>query len=84
MVIFLSLWADSMTKTDDLPRFLISYGGRDHRLAYTDENVRNSLRGVYGRYGTQALSRAAVYALPSYEDVTARFVIGESCEPAPF
>ena len=73
-----------MTKTGDLPKFLISYGGRDHRLAYTDENVRNSLRGVYVRYGGQALDRAAVYALPGYGDVTDRFIIGEGREPAPF
>lgn len=67
----------------DLPRFLISYGGRDHRLAYTEDNVRNSLKGVYVRR-PWGLDKAKVYILPGYEDVTGRFIIGENHEPAPF
>lgn len=67
----------------NLPSFLISYGGLDNRLAYTEDNVRNSLRGVYVRR-PWGLENAKVYALPGYEDVTARFIIGESNEPAPF
>ncbi|MFF5371374.1 hypothetical protein [Streptomyces sp. NPDC013187] len=67
----------------NLPRFLISYGGRDNRLAYTEDNVRNSLKGVYVRR-PWGLDKAKVYALPGYEDVTGRFIIGESNEPAPF
>lgn len=73
-----------MSDSELLPTFLISYGGRDHRLAYTDANVRNSLRGVYSRFGDKGLDKAAVYTLPGYEDVTHRFIIGESPEPAPF
>ncbi|MFC8099404.1 hypothetical protein [Streptomyces sp. NPDC057363] len=67
-----------------LPKFLIAYEGQDHRLAYTEANVRNSLKGVYVRYGVQGLNGATVYTLPGYEDVTGRFIIGESPEPAPF
>jgi hypothetical protein len=67
----------------DLPKYLISYGGRDHRLAYTEDNVRNSLKGVYVRR-PWGLDAAKVYALPGYEDVTGRFIIGENHESAPF
>lgn len=68
----------------DLPTYLLVYGRSDHRLAYSDENVRNSLRGRYVRYGNRGLDDAQVLTLPGYEDVTARFIIGESHEPAPF
>lgn len=72
-----------MNDTSGLPKFLIAYRS-DHRLAYTDANVRNSLRGVYDRYGQQAIDVTAVYSMPGYEDVTSRFIVGEANELAPF
>ncbi|MEU5577813.1 hypothetical protein ABZ791_10570 [Streptomyces huasconensis] len=68
---------------EGLPCFLLSYGGRDHRLAYTEDNVRNSLKGVYHRR-PWGLEGAKVLTLPGYEDVTGRFIIGTNHEASPF
>lgn len=73
-----------MPDLSQLPKYLLVYGTRDHRVAYSDSFVRNSLRGRYTRYGDRGLDGAAVLTLPGYEDVTKRFIIGEECEPAPF
>lgn len=81
---FLNLWGNCMADLSCLPKYLIVYGKTDHRLAYSAANVKNSLRGVCARYGAQAINRAAVLALPGYEDVTPEFIVKESEDAPPF
>jgi hypothetical protein len=51
------------------------------RLAFGDENVRNSLRGLLARYPDAGVT---VWSLDGLNNETHRFIIGESNEPAPF
>lgn len=61
---------------NNLPKYLIVYNHTDHRLAYTEANVTNSLRGVSVRYGLHTLHRVTVLSLPGYKDVTSEFFKG--------
>lgn len=62
------------TTVNDLPKFLIAYGGQDNRLAYTEDTVIRSLRSTSVRYGKQALRRTRVLSLPGYKDLTDQFI----------
>ncbi|MFB7027149.1 MULTISPECIES: hypothetical protein [unclassified Streptomyces] len=51
------------------------------RLAFGDENVRNSLRGLLNRYPN---AEVTVRSIGELSDETHRFILGENNEPAPF
>lgn len=55
-------------------------GGR-FRLAFGDDNVRNSIRGLLSHYPDAEVS---VWSIGELANETHRFIIGESNEPAPF
>jgi hypothetical protein len=51
------------------------------RLAFGDENVRNSIRGLLTRFPD---AEVTVWSLSRLDDETRRFLIGESKDVAPF
>ncbi|MEU3599621.1 hypothetical protein ABZ714_12980 [Streptomyces sp. NPDC006798] len=66
-------------KAPDLPRFIVHSSrwgwnnGSEFRCARDEQNVRNILRGLHTRYGTQL--DTAVFTVGESADVTTRFVI---------